>query len=146
MTVRALMAVALAGATGVLVSAPVRAADPARYEIVDAFPHLEFHRPVDLQSARDGTNRLFVVEQGGMIHVFENKPGTRTNGVFLDIHERVNTDGNEMGMLGLAFHPDFGRTRAFFVDYTATKWTRRITRVARFTVGPYPNAADVPSE
>jgi glucose/arabinose dehydrogenase len=147
MTGRALTALVLV--VGTFVTRPARAERPVdepSYDIVDAFPHLEFHRPVDLQPARDGTNRLFVVEQEGMIHVFENKPGTRATGVFLDIHERVNTDGNEMGMLGLAFHPDFARTRAFFVDYTATKWTKRITRVARFTVGPYPNAADVPSE
>ncbi|MFW9806964.1 MAG: hypothetical protein ACFFFK_09575, partial [Candidatus Thorarchaeota archaeon] len=37
-----------------------------------AFPNLSFVRPVDLQNANDGTNRLFVVEKPGLIRVFNN--------------------------------------------------------------------------
>jgi glucose/arabinose dehydrogenase len=116
------------------------------YALVEAFPHLTFKRPVDLQSPRDGSGRLFVVEQDGVIHYFDNRPDTRTTGVVLDIRDRVNTDGNEMGLLGLAFHPNFAREQCFFVDYTASKFTRRITRVSRFVVGPYRHTADVASE
>ncbi len=102
------------------------------YRVVEAFPSLEFRRPVDLQSPRDGTNRLFVVEQAGVVRVFTNRADTRASTAFLDIQDRVNTDGNEMGLLGLAFSPSFETDKTFFVDYTASKWTRRITRVARF--------------
>jgi glucose/arabinose dehydrogenase len=116
------------------------------YAVVPAFPALTFRRPVDLQSPRDGSGRLFVVEQDGVIQWFENRSDVKTAGVFLDIRDRVNTDGNEMGLLGLAFHPDFAKNATFFVDYTASKLTRRITRVSRFRVGPYKNAADVASE
>ena len=51
--------------------------EPARvtYELVLAFPNLDFVRPIDLQDPRDGTNRLFVAEQAGRIIVFENSPG-----------------------------------------------------------------------
>ncbi len=114
--------------------------------MVEAFPHLEFKRPVDLEAPHDGSNRIFVVEQDGMIHVFKNRPDATISEVFLDIRERVNRDGNEMGLLGLAFHPDFGHTKEFFVDYTASKLTRRITRISRFHGGPYRNGADIASE
>ncbi|HXV13664.1 MAG TPA: PQQ-dependent sugar dehydrogenase [Candidatus Krumholzibacteria bacterium] len=108
------------------------AQDHPRYRAVEAFPSLEFRRPIDLQSPRDGSNRLFVAEQDGVVRVFTNRADTRASAVFLDIRDKVNTDGNEMGLLGLAFSPSFATDKSFFVDYTASKWTRRITRVARF--------------
>jgi glucose/arabinose dehydrogenase len=116
------------------------------YGIEVAFPNLEFRRPVDLQSARDGTGRLFVVEQDGVIRAFKNRTEEKTSVVFLDMRDRVNRDGNEMGMLGLAFHPDFKKHPEFFVDYTASKLGRRITRVSRFAVSSYANAASGSSE
>jgi len=103
------------------------------YSVVEAFPNLTFKRPTDLQCARDGSHRLFVVEQDGVIRVFNNDPAEKTSAVFLDLRSRVDDSGNEMGMLGLAFHPDFGSHPEFFVDYTASKMTKRITRVSRFT-------------
>ncbi|HKW14760.1 MAG TPA: PQQ-dependent sugar dehydrogenase [Candidatus Krumholzibacteria bacterium] len=113
------------------------------YSVVEAFPNLTFKRPTDLQSARDGSHRLFLVEQDGVIRVFNNAPGVKTSAVFLDLRSRVDHSGNEMGMLGLAFHSDFGSHPEFFVDYTASWMTanggmpepilKRITRVSRFT-------------
>ncbi len=105
------------------------------YAVVEAFPSLEFRRPVDLQSPRDGSGRLFVVEQDGVIRVFPNRPDVRASDVFLDIRDQVNTNGNEMGLLGLAFSPRFATDKTFYVDYTASKLTRRLTRIARFTAG-----------
>jgi hypothetical protein len=66
-------------------------------------------------SARDGTNRLFVVEQAGRIKVFG--PGQTTPATFLDISGKVRFDG-EQGLLGLAFHPRVGPGRRFVVHYT----------------------------
>jgi glucose/arabinose dehydrogenase len=111
-----------------------RSGGGTQYRVVEAFPHLEFRRPTDVQSARDGSNRLFVVEQDGVIRVFNNNADEKTSTVFLDLRSRVNHSGNEMGMLGLAFHPDFKVHPEFFVDYTASKMTKRITRVSRFMV------------
>ena len=50
-----------------------------------AFPQLTFQRPLDLQVADDGTNRLFVVEQRGLIYVINNSRTTNLKTVFLDI-------------------------------------------------------------
>jgi glucose/arabinose dehydrogenase len=71
--------------------------------------------PVYVTNARDGTNRLFIVEQGGIIKVLQ--PGSTVPTVFLDITERV-LSGGERGLLGLAFHPQFATNRRFFVNYT----------------------------
>jgi glucose/arabinose dehydrogenase len=71
--------------------------------------------PLYVTHARDGTNRLFVVEQPGRIKVLQPQASTPT--VFLDIASRV-LSGGERGLLGLAFHPDYAVNRRFFVNYT----------------------------
>ena len=90
----------------------------AQFQLEEAFPNLSFNRPVDLQHAGDGSGRLFVVEQEGTIRVFENRADVAASEAFLDITDRVECCG-EKGLLGLAFHPDFGQNGVFFVDYTA---------------------------
>jgi glucose/arabinose dehydrogenase len=71
--------------------------------------------PTFVTNARDGSNRLFVVEQGGNIKVLQ--PGNTTPTVFLDITSTVLAQGLQ-GLLGLAFHPQFESNRRFFVSYT----------------------------
>ncbi len=84
----------------------------AQYEVVKAFPDLSFSNPVDFQNSGDGTNRIFVVEQAGIIKVFQNNPGASSEKVFLDIRDRV-ASGGEMGLLGLAFHPGYSQNGFF---------------------------------
>ncbi len=107
-----------------------------------AFPQLSFIRPVDLQHAGDGSNRLFVVEQRGMIWGFENDPAVTSKTVFLDIRDRVNDAGNEEGLLGLAFHPDFATNGYFYVDYTASNPRRTV--VSRFKVSDQDSNVAIP--
>jgi glucose/arabinose dehydrogenase len=71
--------------------------------------------PLYVTHARDGSNRLFVVEQPGRIKVLQTQTSTAT--VFLDITAKVLA-GGEQGLLGLAFHPDYAFNRRFFVNYT----------------------------
>ena len=71
--------------------------------------------PVLVTHAGDGSGRLFVVEQPGVIKVLA--AGSATPTVFLDIQDRV-LDGGERGLLGLAFHPDYPANGRFFVNYT----------------------------
>ncbi len=114
------------------------------FSVVEAFPNLVFSNPVDLQSPRDGTNRLFVVEQQGRIIVFENNSNTTLKKVFLDITDRVAW-GGEMGLLGLAFHPQFETNGYFYVNYTASNPRRTI--ISRFKVSTTnPDSADKNSE
>ena len=109
-------------------------------QLEPAFPALTFTRPVDLQHPDDGSGRLFVVEQKGVIRVFENRRDVAGADVFLDLQERVNDEGNEQGLLGLAFHPDFEENGYFYVDYTAADPNRTV--IARYEVDPdNPDAA-----
>jgi glucose/arabinose dehydrogenase len=117
------------------------------YDLVEAFPNLDFARPTDIQHAGDGTNRLFVVEQLGRIRVFPNDPAAAAAGVFLDITGRVQAPlQSEMGLLGLAFHPQYETNGYFFVHYTAGTPAARLGRVSRFQVSFDPNVADPASE
>jgi len=105
--------------------------EATNYGLVKAFPGLTFSKPVDLQSARDGSGRLFVVEQAGRILVFENSETASRAEVFLDIRAIVNDAGREEGLLGLAFDPAFVQNRNYFVYYSVSNPRR--TRVSRFT-------------
>ncbi len=110
-----------------------------------AFQNLLFSRPVDLQHAGDGSDRLFVVEQAGVIRVFDNNAGVTSSQIFLNIQNRVNDSGNEEGLLGLAFHPNYKSNGYFYVNYTATPPRRTV--IARYRVSATnPNKADSTSE
>lgn len=115
------------------------------YRVIEAFPELSFTRPVDLQHPGDGSNRLFVVEQRGIISVFENDSTISEKTVFLDISERVDDGHNEEGLLGLAFHPEYASNGYFYVNYTAADGDRTV--ISRFEVSPdNPEQADPDSE
>ena len=112
-----------------------------------AYPNLKFKRPVAYAWPKDGSDRSFVVEQDGRIVSFTNSPEAKETKVFLDIHERVNREGNEEGLLGLAFHPKFKENGQFFVYYSAMKPGPRRSVVSRFTVSKTnPDKADPASE
>jgi len=96
-------------------------------------------RPVDLQP--DGSGRLFVIEKPGRIRILENDQ--LVDAPFLDITDRVGSGGNEQGLLGLAFHPQYAQNGRFFVNYTDKSGKDTI---ARFQVSSDPNVADPNSE
>ena len=75
-----------------------------------------FDNPVYLTHAGDGSGRLFVVEQRGVIRVMD-QAGNLSPTPFLDIRTKVRF-GGERGLLSVAFHPDFARNGRFFVNYT----------------------------
>jgi glucose/arabinose dehydrogenase len=109
------------------------------------FPNLQFTRPVDLQTAPGIEGRFFVVEQQGLIYSIENNSETDIKQLFLDIRDRVNDSGNEQGLLGLAFHPDYQDNGTFFVDYTASNPNRTV--IARYKVSTVnPDSANKSSE
>ena len=71
--------------------------------------------PLFVTHAHDGSNRLFFVEQTGLIKVLQ--PGATAATVFLDVTGK-RLLGDERGLLGLAFHPQFASNRQFFINYT----------------------------
>ena len=107
-----------------------------------AFPGVSFADPVDLQHAGDGSNRLFVVEQTtAVIRVFNNDPAVTTASVFLDLGAKVTATGGELGLLGLAFHPEYSQNGYFFVNYTAGSPRRTVVERYRVSQGN-PSVAD----
>jgi glucose/arabinose dehydrogenase len=84
--------------------------------------------PLAIVNAGDGSNRLFVAEQGGRIRVIRDGQPLPTP--FLDISAEI-TSGGERGLLGVAFHPDYPRDPRVFVDYTDANGD---TQVSSFVV------------
>jgi glucose/arabinose dehydrogenase len=134
---------------------------PLPIEAAVAFPNLKWTdwksevngkpvplRPIVLTHAGDGSNRVFVATEHGVIHVFPNDQKAEQTKVFLDIQDRVtyNDDQNEEGFLGLAFHPKYKENGEFFVFYTVKK-PKQTNVLSRFRVSKDdPNRADPASE
>lgn len=114
------------------------------YQAVVAFPNLTFVSPVEFTHAFDGTNKVYVIEQKGLIRVFDNVSATAQTTVFLDIDARVDA-GGEMGLLGLAFHPNFETNGYFYVNYNRNSPSRQ-TVISRFKVNSGSQVADANSE
>ncbi|MFI5236645.1 MAG: PQQ-dependent sugar dehydrogenase [Ignavibacteriales bacterium] len=112
-------------------------------ELQNAFPNLSFNDPLFLTNSGDGTNRVFVVEQDGIIKVFPNSSTAQTAKTFLNITDRVSS-GGEMGLLGLAFHPNYETNGYFYVNYTAVNPLRTV--ISRFQVTANPDSANKNSE
>ena len=99
-------------------------------------PELEFEpfktgftSPTTIANA--GDDRLFVVERDGVIKVIDNN----NTSVFLDIKNIVSSPidnlpvyDSELGLLGLAFHPDYANNGYFFVNYTDNNQNTQISR------------------
>ena len=97
--------------------------------------------PVFATHAGDGSGRLFVVEKPGRIVVLG--PDGQSQGVFLDLRDRVGSSSSEQGLLGLAFHPQFVDTGRLFVYYTDKNGD---TVISRFQANDERSAADPASE
>jgi glucose/arabinose dehydrogenase len=98
-----------------------------------------FIKPLALTHA--GDDRLFVVEQRGVIWVIRN--GQVLPEPFLDIRDRVVDISFEQGLLGLAFHPQHPRNGLFYVNYTNSGGD---TVVSRFSATLEASHADPDSE
>ena len=93
-----------------------------------------FALPLLVTHAGDGSGRMFVVQQRGLIRIM--KDGQVLPEPFLDLSALVTPGGNEQGLLGLAFAPDYAQSGIFYVHYTDLNGD---TRVARYRA-PAPDA------
>lgn len=121
---------------------------PINIEVVRAFPNLRVRRPVVITNAGDGSDRIFIATQQGVIQFIENEESVSETKEFLDIESKVvyQDRKNEEGLLGLAFHPQYKDNGQFFVYYTTTD-APLTSVVSRFQVSKTdPNKADPDSE
>lgn len=105
-----------------------------------------FTYPLLVTHAGDGTNRLFVVEQHGVVKIIRD--GQTLSTPFLEITDRVSgavlRGYSEMGLLGLAFPPDYAESGVFYVNYVDKN---QVTKISQFSVNPdNPDVADPTSE
>ena len=103
------------------------------------------NRPVAVRHAGDGSNRLFIVEQDGLIRIYDPITETILAQPFIDLVSTVDSIENEQGLLGLAFDPNYSTNGFFYVNYTmgpAGNSNDR-TRVERYEVSAGdPNVAN----
>ena len=104
-----------------------------------------FNSPIAVTGAGDGSGRLFIVEQAGVIRIWDG--ATVLLQPFLDISALVDDVGHEQGLLGLTFHPNYSSNGFFFVNYiTDPGLGLDRTRIARYQVSSTDsNVADVAS-
>lgn len=103
-----------------------------------------FDSPINITNA--GDERLFIVERRGTVQIL-NPDGTSNPVPFLDIDAIVippGGAGDEGGLLGLAFHPDYATNGYFYVNYINNSGN---TVISRFNVSAGdPDMADPNSE
>jgi uncharacterized repeat protein (TIGR03806 family) len=94
------------------------------------FPNLSFTAPVLLLQSPNSSARWYVVEQAGRVRVFDNDPAVPASTLFIDIATRVRS-GGEMGLLGLAFHPQYPVDPRVYLSYT-TGSPQLVSRISEF--------------
>ncbi len=102
--------------------------DLSLVEIADGY-----NRPCEIVNA--GDERLFVVEQTGRIKILYTNGETEST-PFLNLSNQVDSQGNEKGLLGLVFAPDYCTSGNFYVNYTTTISNQLYTHISRFSVDP----------
>ncbi|MCZ6603077.1 MAG: PQQ-dependent sugar dehydrogenase [Planctomycetota bacterium] len=94
--------------------------------------------PVHAAAPPGDEERLFIVEKSGKVKIL--KDGRILPEPFLDLSFRVGLEGQEQGLLSIAFHPRYQDNRRFYCNYT-DRWDD--TRVVEFQARPdQPDRAD----
>jgi glucose/arabinose dehydrogenase len=99
-------------------------------------------QPVQVTHAPNDASRLFIVEQGGTIRIWED--GALRPRPFLDIAS-LTSDGSEQGLLSMAFDPDYGTSGLFYIYYTDDIGNPGDITLARYAVSADPDVADAGS-
>ncbi len=104
-------------------------------ELERAFPELTFSDPVALLQAPSSDTRWFLVERTGIILTFLNQPNMSEVTTALDFRhvvEPMSERDLELGMLALAFHPNFSKNGNIYIYYTAQINKGIESRLSRF--------------
>jgi uncharacterized repeat protein (TIGR03806 family) len=121
-------------------------AEPATtLAVTRVFPNLTFSAPVAMMQAPGNGARWYVVQQNGIVRMFDNVPSASTATTFIDIDARVDS-GGERGLLGMAFHPNFPQDRRVFLSYTTVVPGPLTSRISSFTLAADNTTLDAASE
>lgn len=123
-------------------------ADPQKMQVKRLYPQLRFRKPIFLGEIPDGSKRLFVAQQNGVIYTFDKRKNATSSDrqIFLDIRSQVRHAG-EQGLLGVAFDPDYKSNGVFYVHYSCISTNPGSSRISRFTnKNPASNNPSIDSE
>ncbi len=108
--------------------APSRSAGGADVELERVFAGLVFTQPLGMLQAPGDPSRWFVLEKGGRVRVFANRPDVASfSPDFITVNVNPASEG---GLLGMVFHPDFADTGEVFLSFT--EGSPMVSTVARF--------------
>ncbi|MSP54540.1 MAG: hypothetical protein EXR69_02885 [Myxococcales bacterium] len=111
-----------------------RPASSASVVFTEAWPGLRFEAPLAMRQLPAEDAWWYVVEQGGAVERFDSSDPAGTLGTVLDIGDLLATPGgNEAGLLGMDFHPDFANNGHMYVSYTGTVDRELTSIIERFT-------------
>ena len=91
--------------------------------------------PVFMTAPPNDSTRLFIVQQGGLIRIFDVVGGALLTDPFLNVGSLLST-GGERGLLGMAFDPQYAANRRFYIFYTNTAGSIVIARYLRSITDP----------
>jgi len=96
-------------------------ADPPVFDgdasVVRAFNALTFDRPTTMAQPPGNPDLWWIAEQPGSVWRFDDDDAVLTADLVIDIEAEVDDTGNEQGLLGMAFHPDFVNNGEVFLSY-----------------------------
>jgi glucose/arabinose dehydrogenase len=105
----------------------------------------ETNGPIFVTAPAGDVSRIFIMQQNGVIRQLKRGDAPTAHTVFMDIDARVGSTGDEQGLLGLAFSPNFAASGFFYVNYTRVDGDTIISRF-RTLDGTGKTAGDPASE
>ncbi|MEO0796897.1 MAG: PQQ-dependent sugar dehydrogenase [Verrucomicrobiota bacterium] len=95
-------------------------------ELVPAFDNMSFSQPTKIASAPGDNQRLWVTSKRGWIYLIPDvSADSPVQTAFMNLPNKISSSGRtirtagELGLLGLAFHPDYLNNGCFYTVYDA---------------------------
>jgi glucose/arabinose dehydrogenase len=143
---RLLMAGAMLVTAGWLIGCSAKESDQGSLPLLPPSNDLQLqtistslNSPVFMTAPAGDTAHLFIVEQGGLIRIFDLTTSSLLATPFLNLSNLLSTDG-ERGLLGMAFDPQYVTNHRFYVYYTNNGGDIVIAQYQRNAANP--NLAD----
>jgi glucose/arabinose dehydrogenase len=112
--------------------------NPSALRLQPVGANLGLNAPLFATAPPGDTSRLFVIEKNGVIKIIDMATQQVRSTPFLDLTGQINTTDQE-GLLGLAFHPNYGVNGFFYVNVSNLNGD---TEIRRYKVSSDPNVAD----
>lgn len=115
-------------------------------QLENPFPNLpSLSSPLAMYMAPGDDTHWYVVQRGGQVLKFANQASVDTVATFVNINDSRLVSGGELGLLGMAFHPNFSTNGYVYLSYTSNEGGRH-SRISRFELDGTEQALDAASE